>query len=116
MAAFHDELVVDRCIAPGMQDAVLLVHCRVLSPCRQTAREAPFESEQVTLPLGNTLVLYTDGLIESHEHDVDHGMHLLAHALRGPSQTLRETRDRLLAHLLPASPQDDVAILLARPR
>ncbi|MFF4567937.1 SpoIIE family protein phosphatase [Streptomyces sp. NPDC001435] len=78
--------------------------------------DAPFETEHVPLPSGSILGLYTDGLIESHDHDVDHGMQQLAHALREPSQALQETRDRLLAHLLPASPHDDVAVLLARPR
>ncbi|GGW56597.1 hypothetical protein GCM10010503_37230 [Streptomyces lucensis JCM 4490] len=79
-------------------------------------RDASFETEHVVLPPGSILVLYTDGLIESHDHDVDHGMHQLAHFLSEPSQTLQETRDRLLKHLLPTSPQDDVAVLLARPR
>ncbi len=78
--------------------------------------EAPFESEQVSLRPGATLVLYTDGLIESHDHDVDHGMRLLARALGEPSQTLQEVRDGLLTQLLPTSPDDDVAVLLARPR
>lgn len=75
-----------------------------------------FETEHVRLPPGSLLVLYTDGLIESHDNDLDHGLRRLAHALRQPCRALGETRDHLLAHLLPTPSQDDVAILLARPR
>ncbi|MET8648128.1 SpoIIE family protein phosphatase [Streptomyces sp. NPDC004675] len=76
----------------------------------------PCETEQVPLPPGSILVLYTDGLIESHDHDLDHGLHRLAHALQQPRQTLCETRDHLLNQLLPTPLHDDIAILLARPQ
>ncbi|WP_372337840.1 SpoIIE family protein phosphatase [Streptomyces sp. MK5] len=79
-------------------------------------RDTPFRTEHVPLPPGSILVLYTDGLIESHDHDLDHGLRRLAHALRRPSRTLRETRDHLIADLLPEPSHDDVAVLLARPR
>ncbi|MER6921465.1 GAF domain-containing SpoIIE family protein phosphatase, partial [Streptomyces spiralis] len=79
-------------------------------------RDAPFQTEHVPLPPGSILVLYTDGLIESHDHDLDHGLNQLAHALRRPSRTLREIRDHLIADLLPEPSHDDVAVLLARPR
>ncbi|SOF02054.1 PAS domain S-box-containing protein [Streptomyces sp. OV198] len=75
-----------------------------------------FESERVPLPPGSLLALYTDGLIESHDHDLDHGLGRLAHALRQPRQTLCETRDHVFSQLLPTPLHDDVAILLARPR
>ncbi|MGW2696637.1 SpoIIE family protein phosphatase [Streptomyces sp. NPDC001296] len=75
----------------------------------------PFDTEHVPLPPGTLLALYTDGLIESHHTDLDHGLDRLAQALRKPNRTLEETRDRLLTHLLPTPSQDDVAVLLARP-
>ncbi|MEU7061519.1 SpoIIE family protein phosphatase [Streptomyces sp. NPDC046197] len=81
-----------------------------------TPLDEPFATEQVPMPPGSLLVLYTDGLIESHDHDLDHGLSQLVRALQQPSRTLQETRDHLIAHLLPTPPQDDVAVLLARPR
>ncbi|WP_369251310.1 SpoIIE family protein phosphatase [Streptomyces sp. R41] len=79
-------------------------------------RNVPFETEHVPLPPGSLLVLYTDGLIESHDYDLDHGLDQLAHALHRPCQTLHEVRDHLITDLLPTPSHDDVAVLLARPR
>ncbi|UXY32318.1 SpoIIE family protein phosphatase [Streptomyces sp. HUAS TT20] len=76
----------------------------------------PYDTEQVPLPPGTLLALYTDGLIESHDTDLEQGLNQLAHALCTPDRTLEKTRDHLLAHLLPTPAQDDVAVLLARPR
>ncbi|MFJ3306765.1 SpoIIE family protein phosphatase [Streptomyces sp. NPDC086549] len=76
----------------------------------------PFDTEHVPLPTGTLLALYTDGLIEKHNTDLEHGLDQLARALRTPNPTLEETRDHLLTHLLPTPSQDDVAVLLARPR
>ncbi|MET8330883.1 SpoIIE family protein phosphatase [Streptomyces sp. NPDC005181] len=81
-----------------------------------TCLDERFETERVPLPPGSLLVLYTDGLIESHDNDLDHGLRRLADALRQPSRALGETRDHLLTHLLPTPSQDDVAVLLARPQ
>lgn len=81
-----------------------------------TSTGDPFETEHVSLPPGSLLVLYTDGLIESPDHDLDHGLHRLAQALRQPGQTLCETRDQLLGRLLPTPLHDDIALLLARPQ
>ncbi|MFF0433620.1 SpoIIE family protein phosphatase [Streptomyces sp. NPDC004327] len=73
-----------------------------------------FGTEEVALPAGGLLVLYTDGLIESRDRDIDQGMARVARALRGMDRPLDELCDDLLAGL-PAGPaQDDVAMLLAR--
>ncbi|MEU1894200.1 SpoIIE family protein phosphatase [Streptomyces pristinaespiralis] len=76
-----------------------------------------FRAEQVPLPPGSLLVLYTDGLIEARGRDLDQGLGQLAHALRNhDQQPLDEICDGVLRQLLPARPQDDVAVLMARPQ
>jgi PAS domain S-box-containing protein len=73
-----------------------------------------FPTEQVPLPPGSLLVLYTDGLIEARDRDLDQGMQQLAQALRHLDDPLEEICDRILDRLLPSAAQDDVAVLLAR--
>lgn len=73
-----------------------------------------FRTEQVPLPPGSLLVLYTDGLIEARDRDLDQGMQQLAQALRHLDHPLEEICDRILGRLLPSTAQDDVAVLLAR--
>jgi PAS domain-containing protein/anti-sigma regulatory factor (Ser/Thr protein kinase) len=75
----------------------------------------PFESAELALPEGSVLSLFTDGLIESRERDVDASHALLCETLAVPSDSLDETCDRLLQALLPpGGSSDDVALLLAR--
>ncbi|WP_405608718.1 SpoIIE family protein phosphatase [Streptomyces sp. NBC_00076] len=79
----------------------------------------PFESAEIELPEGTVLSLYTDGLIETRERDVDAGHALLCEALAADSGSrsgsLDETCDRILHELLPpGGALDDVALLLAR--
>ncbi|WP_328301630.1 SpoIIE family protein phosphatase [Streptomyces sp. NBC_00435] len=75
-----------------------------------------FRTEEVLLPPGSLLVLYTDGLIESRDRDLDEGMAGLAGALRGAGEPLEALCDAILERLLPEAAQDDVAVLLARTR
>ncbi|MFC9297641.1 SpoIIE family protein phosphatase [Streptomyces sp. NPDC057011] len=75
-----------------------------------------FRTEEVPLPPGSLLVLYTDGLIEARDRDLDEGLDRLAQALHGAGQPLEELCDGILRSLLPSAPQDDVAVLLARTR
>ncbi|MEV2212188.1 SpoIIE family protein phosphatase [Streptomyces sp. NPDC050997] len=79
----------------------------------------PFECTEVELPEGTVLSLYTDGLIETRERDVDASHALLCEALAtgsgSGSGSLDETCDRVLQQLLPpGGALDDVALLLAR--
>ncbi|PAZ10163.1 PAS sensor protein [Streptomyces sp. SA15] len=75
----------------------------------------PFECAELELPEGTVLSLYTDGLIESRDRDVDAGHALLCEALASFSGSLDETCDRVLHGLLPpGGALDDVALLLAR--
>ncbi|WP_030769993.1 MULTISPECIES: SpoIIE family protein phosphatase [unclassified Streptomyces] len=75
-----------------------------------------FRTEEVRLPPGSLLTLYTDGLIEARDRDLDQGMAQLAQALRRVDQPLEELCDAILRRLLPCAQQDDVAVLLARTR
>ncbi|MGP4045844.1 SpoIIE family protein phosphatase [Streptomyces sp. 2A115] len=75
----------------------------------------PFESTELTLREGTVLALYTDGLIESRERDLDDGHRLLCQALTRASGSLDETCHDILQSLLPPTgASDDVALLLAR--
>ncbi|MBF6051429.1 SpoIIE family protein phosphatase [Streptomyces eurocidicus] len=76
----------------------------------------PFESCEVPLPEGSVLALYTDGLVESADHDIRHGGDRLLRAMTGAAGSLEETCDTVLDALLPEKPGDDVALLLARTR
>ncbi|GGT59984.1 SpoIIE family protein phosphatase [Streptomyces purpureus] len=73
-----------------------------------------FRTEQVPLPPGSLLALYTDGLIEARGRDLDQGMAQLGQALRQVGRPLEELCDGILDRLLPHPAQDDVAVLLAR--
>ncbi|MFI1832815.1 SpoIIE family protein phosphatase [Streptomyces olivaceoviridis] len=77
----------------------------------------PFESTEVDLPEGTVLALYTDGLVQSRERDLDASRELLHRALGRDTDSLDEACDFVLHALLPggAAP-DDVALLLARTR
>ncbi|WP_405593726.1 SpoIIE family protein phosphatase [Streptomyces sp. NBC_01092] len=75
----------------------------------------PFESAEIELREGTVLALYTDGLIETRDRDVDAGHALLRDALSARSDSLDETCDGVLHALLPpGGVADDVALLLAR--
>jgi PAS domain S-box-containing protein len=74
----------------------------------------PFESTEVELAPGSILALYTDGLIESRDHDIDVGLEQLRRALTRPAPSLETTCDNVLGAVLGERPADDVALLLAR--
>ncbi|WP_222723440.1 PP2C family protein-serine/threonine phosphatase [Streptomyces sp. adm13(2018)] len=73
-----------------------------------------FTTTEVTLPLGSVLVLYTDGLVESRSSDIDARLTELTELLAAPVPSLPALCDRLLTHLVPASADDDIALLAAR--
>ncbi|MEU7058038.1 SpoIIE family protein phosphatase [Streptomyces sp. NPDC046197] len=69
----------------------------------------------VTLPAGSTLVLYTDGLVESPRHSIDDGLgRLRRHAASLAHRPLESFTDELLARVRPPDNEDDVAILALR--
>ncbi|MFJ2262126.1 SpoIIE family protein phosphatase [Streptomyces sp. NPDC087844] len=75
----------------------------------------PFESTELRLAEGTVLALYTDGLIENRERDLDESRALLSRTLARTSGSLDETCHDILQSLLPPTgAPDDVALLLAR--
>ncbi|WP_371614392.1 SpoIIE family protein phosphatase [Streptomyces sp. NBC_00454] len=79
----------------------------------------PFEPVERDLPPGSVLALYTDGLIERGEGDIDQGMRDLADRLLRADvlgRPLRQARDDIVEGLPPGRLRDDVTLLLARTR
>ncbi|MFE4626035.1 ATP-binding SpoIIE family protein phosphatase [Streptomyces mirabilis] len=76
----------------------------------------PFECGDFVLPEGSVLALFTDGLIESRRYDISAGLDTLRRALGVPEDSLESRCDNILEALLTKSPDDDVALLLARTR
>ncbi|MFF3730613.1 SpoIIE family protein phosphatase [Streptomyces sp. NPDC002476] len=76
----------------------------------------PFEVAEFHVPEGSRLILYTDGLVEGRDRDIDTGLELLRGALAGRDRTPEETCDDVLEAMLPDPPIDDVALLVAHTR
>ncbi|WP_406458826.1 SpoIIE family protein phosphatase [Streptomyces sp. NBC_00876] len=76
----------------------------------------PFETTELEVPEGSRLVLYTDGLVERRDRDIDEGLELLRGSLAGRGRTPEETCEDVLEAMLPSRPGDDVALLVARTR
>ncbi|MER6482546.1 SpoIIE family protein phosphatase [Streptomyces virginiae] len=79
----------------------------------------PFEPVELELPPESVLALYTDGLIERGEGDVDEGMRDLAERLQRSdvlARPLRQARHDIVEGLPPGRLRDDVTLLLARTR
>lgn len=70
-------------------------------------------SHTLRLLPGTTGVLYTDGLVERRDQDIDQGIDHLAHTLTGPVGTPDTVCSRLLRALgVTAEHDDDVAVLV----
>ncbi|MFF7446424.1 MULTISPECIES: SpoIIE family protein phosphatase [unclassified Streptomyces] len=76
----------------------------------------PFEATEVEVPEGAIVALYTDGLIEDRDRDIDHASGELCRALTARASSLDALCDSVLKAVLPEEPSDDVALLLARTR
>ncbi|MFF4745204.1 SpoIIE family protein phosphatase [Streptomyces chengbuensis] len=79
----------------------------------------PFEAAERDLTPGSVLALYTDGLIERGEGDIDEGMRDLADRLVRAAvleRPLRHARHDIVEDLPPGRLKDDVTLLLARTR
>jgi PAS domain S-box-containing protein len=71
----------------------------------------------VALEAGATLVLYTDGLVERRDRDIEDGIEALEHLLAevAPSTSdLDQLCDRLLGAMASDEQEDDVALLVVR--
>ncbi|MFD8194711.1 ATP-binding SpoIIE family protein phosphatase [Streptomyces wuyuanensis] len=79
----------------------------------------PYETTMIDLKPGSVLALYTDGLVEQHDRDIDQGLRRLTDALAAscrPDRALDATGRALLADLADQTPRDDATLLLARTR
>jgi serine phosphatase RsbU (regulator of sigma subunit)/PAS domain-containing protein len=80
-------------------------------------RDAQRTTEHAVLPLGSTLLLYTDGLIERRGQSLDHGLEqLLSIVRRMAGAGLDRLCDAILSNMVPLAGEDDVAIVAVRPR
>ncbi|WP_435856984.1 PP2C family protein-serine/threonine phosphatase [Streptomyces parvulus] len=80
-----------------------------------TAVKQPRTDAHIVLPADATLVLYTDGLIESRTRSLDIGMeNLRRHAASLAHRPLDTFADQLLRRARPADNDDDVALLAIR--
>ncbi|MGI5242450.1 SpoIIE family protein phosphatase [Dactylosporangium sp. CA-139066] len=70
--------------------------------------------ERVELPVGALLTLYTDGLVEHRDRDLDSGIFALAALVGDVAGPLADVPDRLVSKLLPDGPDDDITLLLTR--
>ncbi|MFE2530264.1 SpoIIE family protein phosphatase [Streptomyces sp. NPDC059371] len=76
-----------------------------------------FESVEMAAPPGATLVLYTDGLVESRDTDIGSGVEALRGTLQNTAQglvSLEVLCDHVLGTLGPGTRDDDIALLTAR--
>ncbi|WP_197085301.1 SpoIIE family protein phosphatase [Saccharothrix sp. ST-888] len=76
----------------------------------------PFRSTDLPLPAGSLIALFTDGLIQTADHDAEVGLRLLTDILAQHRRPLEELCDRVMATLLPGPVDDDAALLLVRTR
>ncbi|MGH1554007.1 SpoIIE family protein phosphatase [Streptomyces sp. L7] len=74
----------------------------------------PFETSETALPPGSVLALFTDGLIESRETDLDVRLEQLRLSLSAPAPSLEALCDHVVETLLPEYHSDDAALLMVR--
>ncbi|WP_093655208.1 SpoIIE family protein phosphatase [Streptomyces wuyuanensis] len=87
-----------------------------ISPPLGLGAGVPGESAELTVPEGSRLVLYSDGLIEDRDRDLDVGLAALRTALSGPGLTPEATCAAVVDAMIPERPRDDIALLVARTR
>ncbi|PRH77168.1 histidine kinase, partial [Streptomyces solincola] len=76
---------------------------------------APYETAELELAEGSSLVMYTGGLVEHRERDVETGLRTLRSALAGhPGRSPEETCRTVVETLVPSRRRDDIALLVAR--
>ena len=76
---------------------------------------ARYRQARVKLGQGDTLILYTDGLVESRKQNIDHGLARLAAANSAVSADLGQFLDHILVEMAAPQPfSDDVAVLALR--
>ncbi|MCW6003144.1 fused response regulator/phosphatase [Micromonospora sp. CPCC 205371] len=83
------------------------------APLLGVAADRP-DDLRFTLPRGGTLILYTDGLIERRDADIDVGFAALARAAARVDADLDRFCERLVRELPPPAAHDDIAVVALR--
>lgn len=100
-------------VAPDGVTTVL--EADAVGPPLGVERGAARRDTTCALPAGSAVVLYTDGLIETRAHDLDHGIDRLRRALTAHHHLpLPELLDAVIVDLVGDRPADDVAIIALR--
>ncbi|MCL2092117.1 MAG: SpoIIE family protein phosphatase [Micrococcales bacterium] len=77
--------------------------------------EVAIGQDELDLPTGSVVVLYTDGLVERRDRPLEDGLATLARSLcQAPDGSAEQIRDHLLTTLVHDQPEDDVCLLVAR--
>jgi anti-sigma regulatory factor (Ser/Thr protein kinase) len=76
----------------------------------------PFATAEVEVGEGSKLVLYTDGLVEDRDRDIDESVDILSSTLSRVNGEPEETCAAVLEALLPRRIIDDIVLLVARTR
>ncbi|WP_078601047.1 SpoIIE family protein phosphatase/ATP-binding protein [Streptomyces violens] len=77
----------------------------------------PFETTELRLTEGSSLVLFTDGLVEDRGRDIDVGLDMLAGALEGAAgRSPEEMCQAAVDAMVPERASDDIALVVARTR
>lgn len=72
-------------------------------------------THETTLAVGDTVLLYTDGIVEHGRSDIDTGLDRLTHALEDLTDVpLEEFCSQLQARVAPEGTDDDIALLAVR--
>ncbi|MEV4473644.1 GAF domain-containing SpoIIE family protein phosphatase [Nonomuraea salmonea] len=75
-----------------------------------------FDLATFALPPGGLLALYTDGLVEGREWNIDEGLAKLRGLLTGPPLGIDRICDMIVRAQRPSTDRDDIALLLAKAR
>ncbi len=75
-----------------------------------------YVAHESVVPSDSTLLLYSDGLVESRNRPVEHGIDMLRGVVNNGPAALAELSDALLAQMTDGANDDDVAVLLLRRR
>jgi serine phosphatase RsbU (regulator of sigma subunit)/anti-sigma regulatory factor (Ser/Thr protein kinase) len=97
-------------IVPGSEPIMLPLQGNVALGATELAR---YRSEVHPLPAGATVLLYTDGLVETRGASIDAGFERLC-ALAAQATDVEALCDRVVDGLVPPERADDIAIIAAR--